>query len=89
MVLLATEAGELIITTLDGAEIARHHLVAGHHERVVIAAHYASLKPPARARPATGARQVVPDDTGRGLPDAPVVAQRALAEYAALAEVAG
>jgi len=79
-----TESGELIITTLTGEEIARHTLVSGHHARVVVAEHYASLKKAARPRPAAGARQIV--TAGATLPDAPLVEQRALAQYAAWAE---
>ena len=81
-----TEAGELIIATLDGVELTRHSVATGRHARIVVAEHYASLKPQPRARPAAGATQLLPDTTGAVLPDAPHVEQRTLAQYAAWAE---
>lgn len=82
-----TEAGELIIATLAGEELARHMLVSGRHARVVVAAHYASLQPAARRRPAAGAVQVGGAEDAPAVPDAPQVEQRPLAHYAAFAEV--
>lgn len=81
-----TESGHLIIATLEGEEIARHTLASGRHERIVVAEHYASLKPSARRRPAAGAVQVVVEAEIPSLQDAPLVEQRSLAQYAAWAE---
>lgn len=82
-----TETGELIITTLLGEEIARHTLVSGRHERVVVAEHYASLKQSARSHPATGAVQVANQNTAQVALNAPLVEHRSLAHYEAFAEV--
>jgi len=82
-----TESGELIIVTLSGEELARHQLVSGRHQRVVVAEHYADLKPAARPQPTAGAVQCVATDTSPLVRDAPCVEQRSLAQYQALAEV--
>jgi transposase len=82
-----TEDGQLIIATLEGVEIARHRLVTGRYERVVIAAHFASLVPPARPRVRGGAVQLTSAGEGTSVSDAPVVEQRSLDQYAAWAEV--
>jgi transposase len=81
-----TEMGELLITTVAGEEIARHMLVSGHHERVIVAEHYASLQPPARRRRTAEAVQVVVTDDAPMVPHAPDVEQRSLAQYEAFAE---
>jgi transposase len=82
-----TEDAQLIIATLEGVEIARHRLVTGRHERVVIAEHFASLAPAARPRARGGAVQVMSAGEEASVPDAPVVEQRPLDQYAAWAEV--
>jgi transposase len=82
-----TEAGELIISTVAGVEIARHTLVMGRHERVMVAEHYASLHPSSRPRAAAGTVQLVGSEPAPVLQDAPRVEQRSLAQYEAFAEV--
>ncbi len=84
-----TEQGELIMLTLSGEEIARHSLVAGRHQRIILAAHYQSLvtRQPSAARP--GALQVSPVQLAMpGLADAPPVEVRPLSLYDVWAEVA-
>jgi transposase len=75
-----TERAELLISGPDGAELARHRLVAGSGARVVVPAHYQDLAgappPPARGR-AVQIRPVV----AAGVPDAPAVEVRPLADY--------
>lgn len=83
-----TESGQLLVFNAQDTLVAEHHLVAGHHQRVVIPAHYASLSPHAQPAPRAGARQIRlrTDPTGR--PAAPEVETRPLSWYDALLEVA-
>jgi transposase len=81
-----TEAGELIITTVAGVEIARHMLVQGYHERVIVAEHYASLQKPARRRRTAEAEQIVVADDATAVAHAPLVERRPLSQYEAFAE---
>jgi transposase len=81
-----TESGELIIATLSGAELARHTLATGRHERIVVAEHYASLRGPERRQPAAGAVQIADRRAAAHLAEAPQVEQRPLAQYTAWAE---
>lgn len=54
-----TESGELLIFNLPGEEVARHRLVSGHHQRVIVPSHYYGLKSSPRLRSTPGARQVL------------------------------
>jgi transposase len=77
-----TESAELIISGAEGGELARHHLVQGINQRVIVPAHYADLA--ARTQPtvrpgATQRMTVVP--ASAFLPDAPAVEVRSLQEY--------
>ena len=85
LVVKATEAGEVLILTAQGREIARHALAQGHGHRIIVPAHYADLprtsRPPARSQ----ALQVVVSaaDLHTG---APQVEIRPLAAYEAVLE---
>jgi hypothetical protein len=82
-----TEDGQLIILNAQDEEIARHGVAVGRQQRVVVAAHYAPLRPDARTHPRSGARQV-PASPGRAdLPAAPEVETRPLTWYDQLLEV--
>jgi transposase len=85
--LKATEAGQLIVLTTQGEEVARHRLVAGQRQRVVDPAHYRDLVPlPAgrgRAVPLTQRASSAPDLAT--LVGAPLVERRPLAVYEQLA----
>jgi hypothetical protein len=84
-----TEDEELVVLSAQGAEVARHRLAAGANRRVVVPAHYAALQrdPAAAARRSVGSpARPVPD--GLGVPDAPPVEARPLAEYDRLLGVA-
>jgi transposase len=77
-----TEGGELIVATVEGAELARHRLLAGSNQRVVLPAHYAGVVPLSPFRARAGARQILPAPThAMFVPDAPVVEVRPLADY--------
>lgn len=82
-----TEAGQLIIATLEGEELVRHTLATGRRERVIVAEHYAGLaQAAAQPKRRAGAVQRVPEAQATVLPDAPQVEQRPLSEYATWAE---
>jgi transposase len=84
-----TEHEELVIVGADGAELARHQLAAGYHQRVVVSAHYDDLAALRTPRPRKrGALQVLPSARDPLLPDAPAVEIRALREYDRVTEVA-
>jgi len=86
-----TEREEVVIVGPDGAELARHHLAHGTNERVVVPSHYRDLAPPHAGRPARrgGAAQLPSAPAAAlGLPDAPTVEVRPLAEYDQLTGVA-
>ena len=85
-----TEREELVIVGADGVELARHRLVAGCHERVIVPAHYDDLAALRTPRPRKrGALQVLPPArVDPLLPDAPAVEICALRDYDRLTEVA-
>ena len=85
-----TEHEELVIVGADGAELARHPLAAGYHQRVVVPAHYDDLAALRTPRPRKrGALQVLPLPAPDPLlPDAPAVEIRSLREYDRVTEVA-
>jgi transposase len=86
----ATATDELIISSPEGAELARHRLASGLGQRVLEPRHYQDVVPtsPARAARAAraGARQVA-RALLVDLPDAPTVEVRPLADYDRIAEV--
>lgn len=89
LMLKETEAGELFIFTLDGAEVARHFLALGRHRRVVVASHYEGLPLTNRRRRPLGASQQ-PGRTPFPLaPDAPRVEVRSLGHYEQRLEAGG
>jgi transposase len=84
-----TEQGELIILSLPGQEeVARHRLVPGRNQRVVVAAHYQDIltgpRPPARAE---AVQLPAAELTLFGVGPAPQVEARALSVYDQFAEV--
>jgi hypothetical protein len=85
-----TEHEELVIVGADGAELARHRLVAGYHERVIVPAHYDDLAALRTPRPRHGGALLVPPPGAADplLPAAPAVEVRSLRDYDRLAEVA-
>jgi hypothetical protein len=80
LVVKVSESGVVSIWTAHGQALAQHALAAGHHERVVCAAHYTGLPAQPAARRRRQALQQEPDPPVR-LPPAPVVEQRPLVEY--------
>jgi len=74
-----TEEGQLIVLHAGAGEIARHDVVHGHNQRVVVAAHYDHIHRQARpARPPMAVQVPRRDD---GLPPAPEVEVRPLSWY--------
>jgi len=43
LLLKVTEQNELIVVSAQGVVLARHLVVAGHHQRIVLPEHYSSL----------------------------------------------
>ncbi len=77
-----TEGEELIIGDVDGGELARHRLVGGVNQRVIIPAHYATITMPRRSTARPGAIQrLAPTLATPLMPDAPTVEVRSLHEY--------
>jgi hypothetical protein len=86
-----TEHDELLILSAEGAELARHRLVAGYRERAIVPAHYDDLAALRTPRPGQrrGALQVPqPPAADPLLPDAPAVEVRSLRDYDRVTEVA-
>jgi len=80
LVVKVSEAGGLSVYTPQGQEIAHHQLSGGHHDRVVVAAHYAGL--PARSvRPQRAQAHQQEPRLEALWAGAPVVEQRSLAVY--------
>jgi hypothetical protein len=80
-----TEQGELIILANQGDEIARHGMVAGHHQRVIVPAHYRTIHAAIAQRPSSGAIQMLTKALPT-LPAAPEVETRSLQCYEQLVE---
>jgi transposase len=80
----ATEDGQLLVLDAQDAEIARHRVVEGRHQRVAVAAHYASLRRDSRANRRPGASQW---PAPQRLAAAPEVETRPLTWYDQLLEV--
>jgi transposase len=84
-----TEDGELLIFTLKGEQIARHHLVEGRNQRVVISTHYRDITIHTQRVNRPGAIQLLAQinfPLDRLM--APAVEARPLSIYDAAAEVA-
>lgn len=82
-----TEDERLLIFNAQDELITEHRVAAGHHQRIVVPAHYANIGPAGRpAKPPT-AIQIMPVVSCGGLPAAPAVEIRALSWYEQLAEV--
>ncbi len=76
-----TEAGELVIGSEVGHELARHRILLGRQERSVQAEHYRGLGTPApRIEQALARQEIAPLDTSTFW-DAPVVEVRPLSVY--------
>ena len=76
-----TEAGELVIGSEVGHELARHRILLGRQERSVQAEHYWGLGTPApRIEQALARQEIAPLDTSTFW-DAPVVEVRPLSVY--------
>ncbi len=77
-----TEAGELVICSQVGQELARHRVLLGRGERSVQAEHYRGLAPPApRVEKASASQQTERLADPSLFWDAPVVEVRPLAVY--------
>lgn len=89
LLLKETEGGQLLIYTLDGRELARHAVLAGHRRQSIIAAHYQGLPAGAPVLKRPGARQTIgrPDSVW-GPVSGPRVETRSLHQYDLWAEVA-
>ena len=76
-----TEAGELVIGSEVGHELARHRILLGRQERSVQAEHYRGLGTPApRIEQALARQEIAPLDTSTFW-HAPVVEVRPLSVY--------
>jgi transposase len=82
-----TEAGQLLILNTQDDEIARHQVVYGRNQRVVIAAHYQNIGHDSRPARRPVAIQVFPEGWD-DLPAAPEVETRPLSWYDQILEVA-
>jgi transposase len=82
LTLKQTEQAELVILSAQGEEIARHAVAVGHHQRVVVAAHYQGLATASSAPTRAGATQlVVAEPALAGVLAAPQVEARPLSVY--------
>jgi transposase len=82
-----SEDGQLIVVDAQDEAIARHRLVAGHHQRIAVAAHYAPLRDGSRATPRPGVSPWPAPQILTERPAAPEVETRPLAWYDQLLEV--
>ena len=79
-----TEESQLIVLNAEDDEIARHRVVDGHNQRVVVAAHYENIRRSSRpARRSTAIQVPLAED---GLPPAPEVEVRPLCWYDQIVE---
>jgi transposase len=81
------ETGQLLVLNVQDEIIAEHRLVAGHHQRIVVPAHYANLHQGLRPPQRPLAMQIVLPESLVGLPAAPQVETRPLSWYDHLLEV--
>lgn len=87
LMLKEMERGDLVILTLDGQELACHHLVEGHQQRVVQESHYEGLPYPKSKSKRLGALQVDYQTSLSLALDAPQVEIRPLHHYEQWLEV--
>lgn len=84
-----TEADDLLILNAADQEVARHHLAAGRHQRIIQPSHYQGLKASVRPTKRATASQVLVEPPSLGVVlAAPTVEARPLSVYDALVEVA-
>lgn len=83
-----TETGQLLILNAQDEIVSEHRLVAGHNQRIAVAAHYANIGKGERPAKRPTAIQIALADSLLGLPAAPDVESRPLSWYDQLAEVA-
>jgi transposase len=83
-----TEAGELLILNPQGAEVARHPLLTGCGQRIVVPSHYQGLPTSSSPRCRPLAVQLLTPDDWSNLAPAPEVEARPLHWYDQLLEVA-
>jgi len=76
-----TEAGELVICSEVGQELARHRVLLGRQERSVQSEHYQGLGIATPRQERTSAVQELPSATPSPFWDAPVVEVRSLTAY--------
>jgi transposase len=81
------EDGQLIILNAEDEEIARHGVVAGHKQRIAVAAHYENIHSSCRPSKRATAIQVLPPEGWVDLPLAPKVEARPLSWYDQVLEV--
>lgn len=81
------EDGQLIILNAEDEEIARHGVVAGHKQRIAVAAHYENIHSSCRPSKRATAIQVLPPEGWGDLPLAPKVEARPLSWYDQVLEV--
>jgi transposase len=81
------EDGQLIILNAEDEEIARHGVVAGHKQRIAVAAHYENIHSSCRPSKRATAIQVLPPEGWGDLPLAPRVEARPLSWYDQVLEV--
>lgn len=82
-----TEDGQLIMLHAADEEIARHRVVDGHNQRVILTAHYEHIQ--RSPRPAKRARATQVPCRGDSLPPAPEVEVRPLSWYDQVVEAVG
>ena len=83
-----SETGQLLVLNAQDQIITQHRLAAGHHQRIVVPAHYANIRQEPRPTQKPLAMQIVPTESRGGLPAAPQVESRPLSWYDQLVEVA-
>lgn len=82
-----TEDGQLVILNAQDDEIARHWVVNGQNQRIVVAAHYENIRTSSRPRRRPTAIQVPLPDGWAGPSMAPAVEARPLSWYDQVLEV--
>jgi hypothetical protein len=88
LMLKENELDELLIATPEGVEVARHHVAAGRHQRLVLAGHYAGLNHATQRPVKPGALQLPAADAFAFAWQAPQVEVRALQQYEVWVEAA-
>jgi len=76
-----TEAGHLVVLNAQDEVITEHSLVAGHRQRIVVPAHYATISQRSQPARRAVATQAPAPECLAGLPAAPQVEARPLSWY--------